>query len=657
MKPPGAIALIFAGVLLLAGALILLAWKLENDAESRVDSADLRIGEDVVATYAGGEITAGELRDYIGRMVLRNGEHEVCEKHGLDHSRCDRSEACETHPLGSAESYRMFLQQMVIEKTVDRWIKEKGMLARKDVTHRLKHLVEEINLNSLAGKMHSDRLKPDRVEMRQYYEEHRDEFGERPFPEVEEEIEMTLVARKQAEYIPKYIEQLKQNAVIERNYDLLSVPEPREADLRSYYEEHREEFRRPEAVRVEFMEFRIDGDGRVTRETAEKALSRVRSGGDFAKVAQELANGSATTEYIERSPGSGKGAGFLETVFRYRRGEVTPVFEDNRTLYVARIIEHLGEELKPLDTVRGEVKRAVYGQRVREKMDGNRYEALFSIHGKRFTVEEFRQEFDELSPEEQEQFATFEAKKNLLDQLIVRELLLEKAEDQEEGAKEKEAREDLKRSALEQMLHREEVDEKITVSDDEAREFYEAYQDRIIEPAKAKVSIIRVDQGVGDDERERARNRIEEARAKLAEGAAFGDVAKSYSEDWTATRGGEQDRWIYEGASHLGERFEHDFHEVVFSLKPGEISDVFTFRNNFWIVKLRQRAEARTQTFEEAKSRIVEILKSVRHEDRMYELQNELLEKSRLVVRDYVLSRLMSAEERLHQAERRSGGR
>ena len=40
-----------------------------------------------------------------------------------------------------------------------------------------------------------------------------------------------------------------------------------------------------------------------------------------------------------------------------------------------------------------EVRAAVYLAGERAKMEANRYEALFSVHGKRFTVEKFMQEF------------------------------------------------------------------------------------------------------------------------------------------------------------------------------------------------------------------------------------------------------------------------
>ena len=259
MKDYVKIAGIVAGVLLLAGALALLSWRLTQNQDMRQTASGRQLGDDVAATYVGGEITVQELRDYINKMTYREGKHEVCEKHAYDHGKCDKSEKCENHPLESVEAYRILLRQLVLEKMVDRSVKDKGLLSREDVTHRLKHVAEHINLEGLAGQMHSDQMKSDQVEMKQYYEEHKDEYQSRSFSDAEKEIEARLMAKKQAEYVPKYIEELKKNAVIEKNYELLQVPEPTDAEIQQYYDTHTKEYVRAEAVRIQSMVFRASG--------------------------------------------------------------------------------------------------------------------------------------------------------------------------------------------------------------------------------------------------------------------------------------------------------------------------------------------------------------------------------------------------------------
>lgn len=629
--------------------LVLLSMKQSQSQQVESVEAEKRIGEEVVATYIGGEVTASELRRYINKVTHRYGRHRVCDKHGYDHSKCELDEDCESHPLNSVEAYRTLLKELVTKKMINRWIREKGMVGRKEVKRTLKHLVEEINLDALAGELHTDKLKPDKVEIRQYYEEHREEYEGREFGEVEKEVEGILIPQKQAEFIPRYIEGLKANAVIERNYDLLGVPEPTRAEIRAYYEEHRDKYVRPELLRVQILRISAN-DEKEGRELAEKALTKLRAGEDFEKVAGEFAKDrTSETEFIQRGKKSKR---FEEVVFRYYPGELTPIFKDGNFFYIVKVLEREGRKQLPLSEVMADVRAAVRRKKQEEKSRLNKYEALFTVHGRRFTVEEFQQEFSELTPEQQKQFSSFEAKKNLLDQLIIRELLLEKAEDEALEAKRREEIEEMKKLALQQMLHKEEVDEKIEVTEEEAKKFYKGRKELFVKPAEARVSIIRVGVGISADERKRARKKIEEAQRKLREGVDFATVAKEYSEDWTATRGGELDRWIVEGGSHLGELYEHAFHRYVFELQPGEVSDFFEFRNSYWIVKMREYRPSREQTFEEARPTVEAYLKRLKHDERVIQLQRELLEKSRLVIRDFVLSRMLQAEHKKHEKER-----
>ena len=223
--------------------------------------------ENVVATYSGKTLTKEDLKNYIRKQGIREQEHAMCEKHGFDHSQCDKLEPCESHPLHSMKAYRTMIKTIALEEMMENWAKEKGITRRKDVTHGLKHLVEEINLSTLVASMHEDEIAPDKIEMQQYYEEHREEYKGRSFSEVEEEIKNILAAEKGKEFIPKYIEKLKENAVISKNYDLLKIEEPTEAELRSYYESHKDEYVDPEKVKI--LQIKIDIGMRSEEHTSE----------------------------------------------------------------------------------------------------------------------------------------------------------------------------------------------------------------------------------------------------------------------------------------------------------------------------------------------------------------------------------------------------
>ena len=81
-------------------------------------------GEDIIATYSGKSLTKGELKDYIRRQGVREQEHTICEKHGFDHSQCDKLELCESHPLHSIEAYRTMIKALALEEMMENWAKE-----------------------------------------------------------------------------------------------------------------------------------------------------------------------------------------------------------------------------------------------------------------------------------------------------------------------------------------------------------------------------------------------------------------------------------------------------------------------------------------------------------------------------------------------------
>lgn len=459
--------------------------------------------EDVVATYSGKNLTKEELLTYIKSRGYKEGQHELCTKHGFDHNKCDKTEECETHPIDSMESYKQIIKMIAVQQIVDEWAKEKGIIQKDKVKHDFKHLVEEVSLDKLVDKVHQDQLSPDKIdkwEVQKYYDANKDTYKDKPINEVEGEIRNNLAAEKEKRFFPEYIEKLKQNAGLTVNYDILRVENPTEIELR-------------------------------------------------------------------------------------------------------------------------------------------KNEALFTIHGKPFTLGTFKEEFKELSPETQAKFAGFAAKKSLIDQLIAKELLLEESGDEPAERENSKEIETMKSQYLSQLLHKEEIDEKIgEISDEEAMKVYEAKKNALVEPAKVQISLIRVDQGPAEAEKTRARQKIDEALQKLTSGADFAAIAKEYSSDFTAA-GGEVKNWLYDT-----ERTDPILRKTIFTLQPDEVSGVFEYKGGYYVVKLRQKEDKRQRSFEEVKEQLKKALLDEKHHKMEVTLEDELLTKAQLVIYDSSLRTLPKEE-------------
>ena len=264
---------------------------------------------------------------------------------------------------------------------------------------------------------------------------------------------------------------------------------------------------------------------------------------------------------------------------------------------------------------------------------------------KQYTLGEFYQEYQELPISTQAEYAGPDGMKNLAESLIERLLLVEDTYDQLLDVQNKPLADESRLQVIKQMMHQEEVDDKIQVTDEEMQKYYDENIDLMALPPKARIRYIRIGLGQTEDEQQAARARADEAYQKLVpglfqQGASFAEVAQEYSEDpESAAQGGEFPDWIGESEDILAEVQLHPFHEIVLSLQPEEISQPFEFGDSLYIVQVIERTGAEQLPFEQAKPYIEEILSQQKHDEQMVQLQETLLEQANFVLYPTVLEK------------------
>ncbi len=597
--------------------------------------------EDVVAAYSGKNLTKQELMAYINSKGYREQEHSLCERHGFDHNKCDKTEKCETHPIHSLESYKQIIKMIAVQKMVEDWAKQSDVTQKDEVQHDFKHLMEEVNLDSLVNKVHEDQLSPDKIdklEIQKYYDANKDKYKEKPFSEVEDEIRSLLAAEKDQQFFPEYIEKLKKNAGLSVNYDILRVDPPTETEMRSYYDKNTDKYAELKKAKILEIKVNITDAEEESRKKAQEALTKINSGESFETVAKAYSDSDEVGAYYIKQ--GDKGATFEDRVFNLQINGISDVFTDGNSFFIVKLLEKQDKRQKTFEEALETVKAEVTGEKEDKQYELKKDEALFNVHGKRFTLGEFKTEFKELSPETQAQFADFEAKKNLIDQLITKELLLEETVD--EAADDETSREigDLKIQYINQMLHKEKIDEKIgEISEEEILKAYEKNKSLLIDPPKAKISLIRVEQGSSDAEKSRARQRIDEAIQKIKSGTEFGEVAKEYSSDPTSSAGGELKEWIYNDVS-----LDPVLKKNIFSLKTDAVSAVFEYEGGYYIFKLRQKEDKKQMALDEVKQELKEALLEEKHYKMEAELEDELLRQSKLTIYNSSLKKILKEQ-------------
>jgi peptidyl-prolyl cis-trans isomerase SurA len=147
-----------------------------------------------------------------------------------------------------------------------------------------------------------------------------------------------------------------------------------------------------------------------------------------------------------------------------------------------------------------------------------------------------------------------------------------------------ELRGDVKDILLAQQM-RSKVTEGITVSPEEVRKYFEAIPTDSISPINAQVEIAEIVKKpiISDDEKQLAKQKVEELRQRVLKGESIANLAVLYSDDpGSAKNGG-----LYKD---IGRRqFDPEFEKRAFSLNDGDISEVFETQFGYHFLQVVHR--------------------------------------------------------------------
>lgn len=231
-------------------------------------------------------------------------------------------------------------------------------------------------------------------------------------------------------------------------------------------------------------------------------------------------------------------------------------------------------------------------------------------------------------------------KKNVLEGLIERELLYQ--ESQKSGIKITDQAIDEQLAAIKKRLHGEEgyknalnamkltedevktqitrglairelinqeIMNKITISDDESKAFYDANPQFFKQPEQVKAShiLIKVEADATDAQKAEARKKIDEVRQKVKSGGDFAELAKEYSEGPSNVRGGDL------GYFSRGQMVK-PFEDAAFALQIDEVSDVVETRFGYHLIKVYDKKPEQIVAYAEVKEKLGQRLKQEKAE-------------------------------------------
>jgi len=189
---------------------------------------------------------------------------------------------------------------------------------------------------------------------------------------------------------------------------------------------------------------------------------------------------------------------------------------------------------------------------------------------------------------------------------------------------EKEIRAQIQRGlAINQLLDTN-VRQKITVTKEEGKKFYNNNPNLFKQPEQVKAShiLIKVAPDAEESKKIQARKKIETVQKKVRQGEDFGLLAKANSEGPTAQREGDL------GYFNRG-RMAKPFEDAAFALNVGEVSGIVETQFGYHLIKVTDKKPARTISYKEVQPRLEQHLKN---------------EKAKTEIQDYIENLKKSAK-------------
>lgn len=230
---------------------------------------------------------------------------------------------------------------------------------------------------------------------------------------------------------------------------------------------------------------------------------------------------------------------------------------------------------------------------------------LAKVGDTRITLSDLNRIIGHYTPEQQEIISNSpENKVRLLKKLVQEKVLAADAKklgiDKDPGVREQ--IEILTNNQLASELLKREVADKISVSDDEARIYYQLHKDDFKTPETVRVRhiLVKVDKDAGEEAKKTAKEKALSLLTRIRGGENFEKIAEESSDDAASRPKGGDLGFFPKG------KMVPEFEKASFGLKPGEVSDIVETKYGYHIIKCEEKRAAGFIPFENARKGIIE---------------------------------------------------
>jgi peptidyl-prolyl cis-trans isomerase C len=256
-------------------------------------------------------------------------------------------------------------------------------------------------------------------------------------------------------------------------------------------------------------------------------------------------------------------------------------------------------------------------------------QTLVDVNGIVITTADFKKELENLPPYLKPMAESAEGKKQLIDTMVVRELVLKEA--QKEGIDKTQAvadkLEDLKKQLILQAYVKKKVEEQANITDADLQKFYDQNKDKFKTGEQVRASHILV----------KTEPEAKEILKQLKGGASFEELAKKNSIDASAGAKGGDLGWFGKGS------MIPEFEKAAFAMKEGELSGIVKTQFGYHIIKVTGKRPAGIRPFAEVKDQIRDNLLPQKQQDVLKKITEDMKKNVKYTINEEALKSLGGA--------------
>ncbi len=178
--------------------------------------------------------------------------------------------------------------------------------------------------------------------------------------------------------------------------------------------------------------------------------------------------------------------------------------------------------------------------------------------------------------------------------------------------------------AVQQLINKQIV-QKVTVSEEEIKAYYDSHPDFFKEPEQVQAShiLIKVDPQADESKKTEALKQLEMIQQKLQKGEDFAALAREFSQGPSKAKGGDLG---YFKRGQMAKPFE----EAAFALRPGEVSDIVETKFGYHLIKVTGKKAETAFSYEVIKDKLQQYLKQQKARKQLNSFIEELKGKAKV---------------------------